>query len=176
MSTNTVKLTELFADARFRQWLKERAPDELQQVIDASKHGKLEMQAKIAGVYNKISSSQLKDELQAFVGQNYSEAAEIPLTAELMVQAGIDANGVFSHYHPNLLRFPMQIMFESSDQSQLQQVVYSFMAQLKHAREQLIIQNIAYVEYVPSNLAGFDIPDGNWEIKKWKAKNNMVKL
>ena len=101
---------------------------------------------------------------------------EIPLTAKLMVQAGVDTNGVFSCYHPNLLRFPMQIMFESSNQGQLQQVIYSFISQLRHAREELVVGDIAYIEYVPNNLTGLDIPDGNWEIKNWKTKNSMVKL
>ncbi len=105
-----------------------------------------------------------------------SGSDEMPLTAQLMVQAGDDANGVFSCYHPNLLRFPMQIMFESSNQGQLQQVIHSFVSQLRHAREQLVVGSIAYIEYVPNNLTGFDIPDDNWEIKSWKTKNNMVKL
>jgi len=105
-----------------------------------------------------------------------SDLDKMPLTAELMVQAGTDPNGVFSCYHPNLLRLPMQIMFESNDQSQLQQVIYFFISQLRQAREQLIVGNIAYIEYMPNNLTGFDIPDSNWEIKSWKAKNNTVKL
>jgi len=127
-------------------------------------------EAKLLSLYNKIYESASRDDFFKLVRNNFPEAIgeAMPLTARLLAPPGPDPNGVFSCYHPNLLRIPMQIIFISDRPAELNQAISTFLYSLKGS-EHLIIGNMAYIEYIPEHIT--DVPDQNWEIKKWKAKN-----
>lgn len=93
-----------------------------------------------------------------------------PITARLMVPAGDDSNGVFSCYNPNLLRMPMQIAFSSDDQKLLNQALQVAISGIK-AYDHIQVGTTLYVEYVPKDLARYDVPDENWEIKLWRLNH-----
>ena len=175
MPISVAKLTELFGHDKLRNWIKRHSPMRLREVDDLLNTGAAEsaVQAKVVQIYNEIYGSKFKDDFIELIKTNYPDAivqvqSDMPLYAKLMVAASDDPNKVFSCYHPNLLRFPMQIMFFSRDGSELEQAIIGFRARLKNRSEFLIIGNRGYVEYIPENHRQHLIPEGNWEIKKHK--------
>ena len=171
MPVDVIKLTSLFDDKRFCGWLHVHFPDDLEIIYHARKMNLPQpaIQARVITLYNKIHQSDLFGEFRKFITLNYPHIVadeEVPLTARLMIPASPDPNRIFSSYHPNLLRFPMQIMFKSDSAAELKQVVEMFASRFRHTSKSLIVGNIGYVEYIPPNLARYrdKIPDTNWEI------------
>jgi hypothetical protein len=175
MLINVIKFAKLFDDEIFLRWMRANAPDELKEVTDAKEDG---FQHAVINVYNKLYNSLLKRKFQEFIVSKFpeiisQEQEELPLTARLIVPPRDDPNKVFSCYNPQLLRLPMQIMFQSDDVKQLELAISSFVAKLRGERLQMIIGDMAYIEYVPNNFVKRNIHKDNWEIKSWKAKNKV---
>ena len=79
---------------------------------------------------------------------------------------------VFNSYHPHLLSFPLKVIVSEEDLSASNKTIDTFLAG-KTACELLKAGSLYYVEYMPDNMAHLvpTIPDSNWEIKQWKARN-----
>jgi len=123
-------------------------------------------------IYNKLRVSPNWPKFVAMMESKFRDSAsELSNTAKMMMPATEDKNGVFSCYDPQSLRFPMQMMFRG-DTKLLPSVISEFTSNTI-AAESVIIGGFGYVEYMPTNFEGFvdNIPDNNWEIRIWKAKN-----
>ena len=167
MLIDSAKLTGLFSEKLFHDWVVSRFPNETKAADTASPD---EAQAKVFALYEKIYKSDSRAEFKEFMLENYKHAVvddKPSLVAKLMVPAGPDPNGIFSCYHPNLMRFPMQMMFKSDNLSQqLQEAVAMFSSRFKRNNRTLIVGNIGYVEYLPPGMIKYAarIAGSNWEI------------
>jgi len=179
MQINMLKLQELFENQAFRAWMSTYVPDALAQVDEARNHtdSDLLIQSQVIAAYNRIYGDEaVRKKFRDFVVRTFPDAVAVesdaPLPAKLMVGAGKDPNGIFPNYHPSLLRFPMQIIFTSSDLDQLAVAMKGFVARFKFPPKSLIIGNYAYVEYVPDNLIAYvdHIPQSNWELVAHQSK------
>jgi len=172
MPIDSIKLTTLFGEKLFRKWVRAYFPEDLAEIDRAKRMGlpNTTIQAQVVTLYNKIYQSDLIDDFRAFITEHFphvvvDEDVEIPLTAKLMAPAGPDKNGVFTNYNPNILRFPMQMMFRSDNAAELKQAVEIFSSRFSSSKS-LIVGGVGYVEYIPSGLRQYAdmIPESNWEI------------
>jgi hypothetical protein len=172
MPVNIEKLIGLFNKPDFREWVKAQNPEQLVAVDDAVKTGnKLVVQAQVISWYNM---KQAEGGIDNYLSDHFPDLLEqdMPLIAKVMKAAGVDPNNIFTNYHPNQLRFPMQMMFESNDPKQLKQAIAMFTSRHRGVPETLIYGNLAYIEYIPDALLAYSskIPAENWEIRIWKAR------
>ena len=175
MLIDITKFAKLFDNKIFLGWMRANASSELKDVLDA-KDGPTFRPA-VIGAYNKLYSSSLQEKFQKFISDKFPQVInkeeELPLTARLLVPSGDDPNQVFSCYNPHLLRFPMQIAFKSNSLVELEQAVQSFVIAHRSEHVQMIVGDMAYIEYIPDNLTKHNVPKRHWEIKNWKAKNKV---
>lgn len=179
MPIDVSKLSRLFDNQEFRSWMENNAPDVIREVDEAKKENASDLlvQSRIVSNYNKIySDPNLRSKFKEFVLSRFPEAvtpeSDAPLPAQLMLPPRVDPNGVFSYYHPNILRFPMQMMLQSSDPHQLVAAIKEFVGRFKSRYETAIVGKFGYIEYIPNNLARYNIPDDNWEIPIYQSKIN----
>lgn len=182
MALDALKLVELYGRSKFRTWMTKYLPEDLLMFdqMRKNKAGDEAIRAQVVTTYNKIYNSKHKDEFKELITKHFPDAIvpdeqiEVPLVAKLMVPAGKDPNNIFSCYNPNLLRFPMQMIFTSTSSKELREAVKEFTNGRQH--ETVTIGDYAYVEYVLTRFAKLEIPDQNWEIKAYKAsRKNKVR-
>jgi len=176
MLINVVKFAGLFNNKIFLRWMRINAPLELKEVKEVKDTEGPAFQHVVINVYNKLYNSPLKGKFQQLISEKFPEIInqeELPLTARLLMPPGDDPHGIFSCYNPQLLRLPMQIIFKSDDIKQLERAIASFVLRLRGERLQMIVGDMAYIEYIPNSLSKYNIPKDNWEIKGWKTKNKV---
>ena len=83
----------------------------------------------------------------------------------------MDLHDVFEHYNPSLITYPRRLIIAGPN---LENKVDAFLKD-KNIYEHVVIENRAYIEYLnpeENNLAK-DIPEHNWQIKRYRTKNNI---
>lgn len=171
MPIDITKLCDKLDHAGLKSWLHINMPE----IIDAIESmGDSIMESSIADL---INNSMQRVQLARFLKGNIPETivpavVDIPLGARILVGPGVDPLGVFSHYNPYLLRFPMQIMYHSPNRDMLLEAVKNFIDNLGHKAivKRLVWTDRAYIEYLPRSLADLSIPPRNWEIDSWLSR------
>ena len=136
ISINILKLAKLFDNKILREWLSKNASSELKSIneVKRSKINKVILQTHIIKTFNEIYKSNKGEEFSKFIESKFPEVIisdeDIPLYAKLMVKEITDYK-IFSAYHPNLLRLPMQMVLQSTDKTQLIEATKLFISQYK---------------------------------------------
>jgi hypothetical protein len=165
MSINVKKLNESLNHPQIKEWMVANFPDDYARVLESKNR-----EAELLSLCNKISASSLSGSFITFISRSLPDLinADMPLTARLLVSAGMDINGIFSCYNPTILRYPMQLMFRSDKHVNLKRAVESITHNAKY-HEHIIVGDTAYVEHTSLK----NVPERFWEIKVWKAKNRV---
>jgi len=173
------RLRELFENGKFRKWLKANAKDILNN-YDRMKRsegvGDSAIHDAVISAYRTIYFSNLRDRFAEFINTNFPEMVstgeKMPTTAELMVEKSTDPNGIFSAYHPGILRMPMQMILRADNMEDLRGAVDEF-AKRAIRYDVIFVGEYAYIEYVPRSMSKIDIPDEYWEVRKYKIEQGV---
>jgi hypothetical protein len=160
----------------FLTWLQNLSSDMHVDLINflASGKGCSENRAKMYDLLQAIvNNRQWAVALESFLVRNFPNM----LVDDAKPQAQASSRGadnkhkVFAYYDPSLATFPRRIIFSSDD---LQKQVRDFCAKQFYC-EWIIVEDRAYVEYVPHNAAvnKSEIPEKNWQIRAFKKKSNI---
>ncbi len=180
MAVDVEKLAELYRQGEFKSWLQTHSPGHMRYIEDTLKKNLTEsiFHNAIVKVYDDLIESDNQDKFVNYIKDHGEliledeDTVNLPTNARIMVGPTKDPNQVFSAYNPNLLRYPMQIMFYSDDEDELAEAVSDSLARYPDS-EALILDEFAYIEYFPDSLKGTrkSVPKSNWEIIKFKDAN-----
>jgi hypothetical protein len=81
---------------------------------------------------------------------------------------------VFAYYNPYLLTFPIKLVLQSKDHSELGRAIKQITDVYKMC-DYIVLKDKAYIELVPPHLAKItaEIPDASFEINQYRIRNNI---
>jgi len=135
--------------------------------------------AKMTEILNKITNDSGGPKLEAFLSQAFPQVMNKPKCGAKEVRKNVvvksaqkmNLHNVFEYYNPSLMTYPRRLIMSGSG---LEKKVSDFLRN-KNVHEHIVIEDRAYIEYLnpeENNLAK-DIPEHNWQIKKYRTKNNI---
>jgi hypothetical protein len=184
MPVDVVKLTEAYRIGGLHNWFDKNAGPLYIKIESAIKKniGDMVVQSAMVDAYESVMQSNLSDGFAHHLKTNHpeiivDEVVKIPSTARIMLDACTDPNNVFRHYNPQILRFPMQIIFMTDDKEMLIGAISDFKRRHPNC-EHTIVGEYGYIEYIPEDMLDTldDIPDENWEIRKVKGKDKSDEI
>lgn len=179
----TQQFCNLSKEQTWQSWLHTVAPDLCKSLLDwlrtsTSCRGN---QTKMMEIYAELIKRKLHTQLIKFMQSKYplavEEVIEIdPNKPTIQTSQTIVDNDttVFASYRPGLLTFPQKMIFENTNQIELEKDVHNFLSG-KINGDYIIIGNRAYVEYFKLKFAreAQHIKAQDREIMQYRLKHGM---
>lgn len=125
---------------------------------------------KMHGLLKQIEEQGGIEQLYAFLKVEYPDVFEQPTRQLGSNHSSLDRHGVFGgFYNPGLLPFPRRLILKGSASSLATHI--EAYQNTNAVVDFLIIEDLAYIEYVSDRAIADRIPDKNWLIKKFRQKN-----
>jgi len=165
---------------KFREWLKESAPELHAELLEHLKKGfgcKANKE-KMKQLFDRLRVDEEKfDALQKWIKTTYPALLEINNPQQVLRISGKakDLHGIFPDYSPTLHTLPRRIIISLDDairnKMDLNNLVAAFCARQGYC-DYLVTADRAYVEYLTPDLMRLvdDIPAENWCIPTFRMK------
>jgi hypothetical protein len=181
MNINMRHFCTLATSPEWQTWLYNYSKEYYKDLIDhlRTSSGCGSNSAKMTEILNKIKNGSGGPKLESFLTQTFPQVLNKPkcgakgIRKSTVVESAqkMDLHDVFEYYNPSLVTYPRRLIMAGLD---LEKKISDFLRN-KSIYEHIVIEDRVYIEYLnpeENNLAK-DIPEHNWQIKKYRTKNNI---
>lgn len=169
-SIKTKEFCALSSKPALHDWLKLNYPDLHKDLVTHLRSSRSctenrEKMIEILGVIGKTSDG--NNTLVSFLSEKFPYVIDIESQRKSTIVK--EFSPVFSGHVDGALTFPHRLVMRNTDRATLEIDVAGFCE--GHIQcEYIIVNNNAYIEYIPSNYASLcdSIPDSNWMVKAYR--------